>query len=141
VVLAEARSAVRAGVEVLWEPWAGIELQAAPVERSAKRSLTAHTGETHVHFVVDADGRCASSDLWRRQLSGPDGSADVRVRLLQRARGEPMSDNQWAAIRALVSELNVEMGLANTMPVYFNAEFGDLYDLTPGSALPPSVLK
>ena len=99
------------------------------------RLLTAQAAADDVHFTVDQYGRCESSALWRGQALGPDGNADIRIRIIQLGDGEPMSSAQWTAVRALVGALTPVVGGGYDLAVSLEPTFGEVYGLTPGAVV------
>lgn len=135
VLISEARSAVLGDIHQTLASWNRIELQAAPAPTGADRVLTARSDESVVHFTVDLDGWCTSSELWRRQAVAPNGSTEIRIRLLQLGANQPVSPIQWTSVRALVSELTTVLGAEGRVPVSLEPALGEMYGLSPGTSV------
>jgi len=130
-----ARTAVTERTRPIRGRWAGVQLQAQPASTGAERLLTAQAAIEDVHFTVDENGRCISSELWHRQGFAPDGQPDIRVRIVQTANGEPMSTVQWIGVRALMGALDSVLGNENDLAVSLEPTFGDVYGLEPGTVV------
>lgn len=133
VAIAQARTAVATESAAGLAIWSGIELEGATTDNPGTRALTATADEPDVHFTIDASGRCYSSDSWRSQAFTAGGNSEIHIRLLQRSIGEPMSQSQWTAVRAIVSELDARLSAESGggLPVFLEPDLAAAYGLAP----------
>jgi len=131
VAIAQARTAVATESAAGLALWSRIELEGATSDTPGARALTATADEPGVHFTIDASGRCYSSDSWRTQAFTAGSSAEIHIRLLQGSIGEPMSQSQWTAVRAIVSELDARLGAeaGDGLPVFLEPDLAAVYGL------------
>jgi hypothetical protein len=119
-----ARQVVRTTTSAPREPWSSVELVALDKEVAGTAAvLSARTPPENLHFLVDRDGQFRALPSWQRQLPVSERAQVIRVGLRGVLMTAGLSDAQWAALRALLVELDNHANTASgRLPIHLAAD-------------------
>jgi len=128
-ITALARSVVADSVEIRQDQWQDVAVIPASEKEGDGVPLAASPDSVTCHFYVDHSGRPSRARGWTRQTPPDDAPHTIRIQIA-RIRGaiEFPTDQQWLAIRGLVSALDAVLAQKGRLPIVVqsgSSEAGD----------------